>query len=236
MNQKFLFSISTLGLLAGISSNRAKAETYMCEPCPTGYYCSKGVKNTCPSDSLCINGHKIAKSSCERKKVTTIASGSGTYTLNPGLYELELAGGGGGGGGGCGSWSGTTCKHHGGCNGGKGGLKTSETLSISYSQLLTYSVGSGGSSGSNCKNGSSGSSTTYSITINGQKFSGSASGGGGGAAGHSDSSCAYNGTSYGEGGSAGKGGSSSSSLWDCSGDGNAKSGGTGWITIYQWVC
>jgi hypothetical protein len=91
---------------------------------------------------------------------TTIASGSGNFTIPCGVTTITVqVWGGGGGGGGDG-----TANSIGGAGGSAGGYVTT-TMNVTSSSVYGYTVGAGGTGGSNTSAGTSGGNSTFGSVV-----------------------------------------------------------------------
>ncbi len=194
MNHKFLFSISALGLLTGISTTEAKAETfYQCVACPRN---SKGLNGQCYSYESSSNYDIIANPSASKCKAAALPSGEYVVFLRGGkggsgkdygggvggflAYSFTVyndtsymlcAGGNGGssekkeGGGGAGSWLSIGSMYL--VVGGGGGGGKVENTSGQGGLGGAIGAGGGGDAGSSDKGGDGGSVGGYKGGISG---------------------------------------------------------------------
>ncbi len=92
---------------------------------------------------------------------TGTVSGAFSWTVPCGVTTITVnAWGGGGGGGG----DGTSAGSIGGAGGSSGGFVTN-VFSVTFNQVLTFTVGAGGTAGSNTTAGGTGGNTTFSTMI-----------------------------------------------------------------------
>jgi hypothetical protein len=82
---------------------------------------------------------------------------SGSFTVPTGIYNISVTAYGGGGGAGNATWSGYYGSFFGGAGGGRNGaITTNSTLAVTPGQVITYTVGAGGSQAQGTGNGASG--------------------------------------------------------------------------------
>ncbi len=208
---KLVFSIVCLG--GGICLNNPAYSLYSCKSCPSG--------------KICVSGQVKEKSACTRSQVRKISPGSGEYTLEPGVYDIEYASGGGGGGGSYGGYD-WGCYWHSGGKGGNGDKATSQIFHIANASVLKYTVGSGGTKGPDRSDGGNGGDTTW--TLQGSSFTAHGGKGGGGASKH-DGGVDRENSGSGAGGAGGEGGPRKKCY-----SVNGSPGGDGWIIVYKYSC
>lgn len=156
-------------------------------------------------------------------------SGSGSGTLSPGIYYIEVAGGGGGSGGTYGGYDGK-CHWHGSGNAGNGEMFSKIIFVMDDGFSYTYSVGAGGSGGDDRSRGNDGEPSTFSSSDLGISITargGIASEG----ATRDDPSPDVANTGNGLGGEGGPGEPGRND--GCKSYGG-NSGGTGWVKIYRY--
>ncbi len=138
---------------------------------------------------------------------------TGTWTVPPGVYSLNVfaVGGGGGGGGNAAGWGS-------GGGGGCGGAINGTSINVSPGQQIAVTVGAGGLGGQGAGNGSSGGTTSFGSYL-------SAAGGSWGRSGYYNLYGSYYGGSGG-GSSGGGGGNGWSGFYAIPGDGGTAGGAT----------
>ena len=141
-----------------------------CMSCPTGAEANAG--HTGCGMWKCGGGTDPISAWNNAEGVGIINSGSGTKTLQPGRYMIDVAGGGGGGGGA--SCGGACTWGADGRSGGNGDKKSFE-ITLTSATSFTYSIGSGGNGGGrqsfgNHWSGGGGNGGTSTLNIRGTTY------------------------------------------------------------------
>ncbi len=96
MKLKTMNKLIVVSSLLTISPTISKAEAvYMCEPCPAGYSCNKGVKTPCPAGTFAQAGAREC-SKCPEGKYQNATGQSSCLTCSPKTeycnYEYTVTG------------------------------------------------------------------------------------------------------------------------------------------------